>query len=197
MSASPLGAAISHVAARLEAQLLLQRLKALSLRLRNADGGGGSASRQSPLAHSRAGWRWVESYLLPVLVTLLALSLYLYRLDSQSFWYDELANLYLSGWEGSWLDAISRPLSEPGTSKPPLSFLIAHLSLMLGEQAFLLRLPAALFATLTIPLVYALGRVLFAGQVRFPARCWTRSSLVRFSFTVLPANALWILLPSF
>jgi 4-amino-4-deoxy-L-arabinose transferase-like glycosyltransferase len=136
--------------------------------------GGRTARAQNPLARSNEGWRWIESYLIPVLVTLLAFSLYLYRLDSQSFWFDELGTLARSGWEGSWLDAIRGPLSIPGTAKPPLSFLITHLSLLLGEEAFVLRLPAALFATLTIPLVYALGKALFAGQVLPPGRCWTR-----------------------
>jgi uncharacterized membrane protein len=153
-------------------------LEESSPRLPDSGGVGESARPQSPIARSSVGGRWVTAYLLPLLVTLLAMSLHLYRLDSQSLWLDELGTLARAGWEGSWLDAIREPLSKAGDAKPPLPFLVTHLSLMLGEQMFVLRLPAALFATLTIPVVYALGKVLFAGQVLLPGHRWTRSAQV-------------------
>jgi mannosyltransferase len=114
---------------------------------------------------SEAKWDRIGVYLLPILVTLLAMALQLHRLDSQSLWFDELATLTGAGWGGSWLDAIQKPLTIPTTPKPPLSYVVTHLFLLLGERDFLLRLPAAMFATLTIPLVYALGRALFDRQV--------------------------------
>ena len=110
-------------------------------------------------------WYRIEGYLLPLFATLLAMALYLYHLDSQSLWFDELATLTGAGWGGSWLDAIQKPLSIPTTPKPPLSYLVTHLFLLLGERDFILRLPAALFATLTVPLIYSLGRALFDRQV--------------------------------
>lgn len=140
--------------------------------------GGRTVRAQSPVARSNAHWRWIEAYLLPVLITLLALSLYLYRLDSQSFWYDELGTLDGSGWKGTWLDAIRGPLSIARTAKPPLLYLITHLSLLLGEEPFILRLPIALLGTLTIPVVYALGRTLFAGQTLVPGSRWMSSGRV-------------------
>ena len=120
-----------------------------------ANGGLPDRSRLSPACS------WFECYLLPVLVTLLGMGLYLYGLDSKSLWFDELGTLTCSGWHGSWMDAIREPLTIPTTPKPPLSFLIAHLFLSLGDRVFLLRFQAALFATLTIPLVMVLaGRLL-------------------------------------
>lgn len=116
-------------------------------------------------ARVRVGATWLEDYLLPIAVTLLGMGLYLYGLDSKSLWFDELGTLTGAGWGASWLDAIRNPLTIPTTPKPPLYFLVTRLFLALGDYVFLLRLPAALFATLTIPLVYALGRALFDRHV--------------------------------
>ena len=127
--------------------------------------GGRVAMTQRRVASSRAERHRIEVYLLPLLVTFLAMALHLYRLDSQSLWFDELATLTGAGWEGTWLDAVLRPLTIPTTPKPPLSYVVTHLFLLLGERDFFLRLPAAIFATLTVPLVYALGRALFDRQV--------------------------------
>jgi uncharacterized membrane protein len=114
-----------------------------------------SGTSNSALGH------WLEIYLPPVLITLLATVLYLYALESKSLWFDELATLTGAGWRGSWLDAIQIPLTIPTTPKPPLSYLVTHLFLLLGEGEFWLRLPAVLFSILTIPLTYALGKSLF------------------------------------
>ena len=108
---------------------------------------------------------WLEIYLPPILITLLATALYFYGLDSKSLWFDELATLTGAGWRGTWLDAIQKPLTIPATPKPPLSYVVTHLFLLLDEGEFTLRLPAALFATLTIPLTYALGKSLFDRRV--------------------------------
>jgi mannosyltransferase len=108
---------------------------------------------------------WLEIYLPPVLITLLATALYLYALESKSLWFDELATLTGAGWRGSWLDAIQKPLTIPATPKPPLSYVVTHLFLLLGGGEFPLRLPAALFAILTIPLTYAVGSSLFDRRV--------------------------------
>lgn len=108
---------------------------------------------------------FLKTYLPPILVTLLAMALQLYGLDSKSLWFDELATLTGAGWEGSWLDSIQKPLTIPITPKPPLSYVVTHLFLLLGDQVFFLRFPSTLFATLTIPLTYVLGRTLFDRQV--------------------------------
>jgi mannosyltransferase len=117
-------------------------------------------------ARDGTGPTWLEGYLLPITVTLLGMGLYLWGLDSKSLWFDELGTLTGSGWGGSWLDAVRLPLTIPTTPKPPLSFIVTRLSLLvLGDYVFVLRWPSALFATLTIPLVYALGKALFDRRV--------------------------------
>ena len=50
-----------------------------------------------------------------------------------------------------------RSLTDLALPKPPLYFLLTRLFLALGGRVLFLRLPAALWATLTIPLVYALA----------------------------------------
>jgi 4-amino-4-deoxy-L-arabinose transferase-like glycosyltransferase len=114
--------------------------------------------------HLKVYSRWCQSYLFPVLVILLALALYLYGLDSKSLWYDELGTLTNAGWHGSWLDALRNPLTIPTVPKPPLYFLVTHLSLSLDSSTFATRLPSAVFAALTIPLVYVIGRAFFGRQ---------------------------------
>jgi hypothetical protein len=104
-------------------------------------------------------------YLILIPIILLALALNLHALESKSLWFDELGTLTAAGWGGSWLDAIRPALTVPTLPKPPLFFLVTHAFLMLGDRVFLLRLPAVLFATLTVPLTYVLGRTLFDERV--------------------------------
>ena len=106
-----------------------------------------------------------ESYLLPVLVILLALALNLYRLESKSLWHDEFGTLTLAGLDGNWIDALRNPLTVPTIPKAPLPFFVTRVFFMLGQTDFSVRIPSVLFATLTIPLVFALGKSLFGRQV--------------------------------
>lgn len=106
-----------------------------------------------------------EFYLLPVLVILLALALNLYRLESKSLWHDEFGTLTLAGLDGSWIDALRNPLTVPTIPKAPLPFFVTRVFFMLGQTDFSVRMPSVLFATLTIPLVFALGKSLFGRQV--------------------------------
>ncbi|RPI58798.1 MAG: hypothetical protein EHM56_00820 [Chloroflexi bacterium] len=114
--------------------------------------GQGSAGPSRPRT---GGVRRSTLLLLPVI--LLAFALYLHGLEAKSLWYDELATLTCAGWGGTWADAIRRSLTIPAIPKPPLYFLLTRLFLALGDRALFLRLPAVAWATLTIPLVYALG----------------------------------------
>ncbi len=100
--------------------------------------------------------------LLPII--LLSLALYLYALEAKSLWYDELATLTCSGWGGTWADVIRRSLTIPATPKPPLYFFVTSLFVLLGDRVWLLRLPAAVFGALTVPLLYVLVRRLVDRQ---------------------------------
>ena len=115
--------------------------------------------------HPEGTGRWVRSYLPLVLIVLLALALGLYRLESKSLWHDEFGTLTNAGWYGSWLDAIRNPLTVPTLPKSPLPFLITRISLTVDSSVFAARLPSVVFATLTIPVLYLLGKTLFGRQV--------------------------------
>lgn len=108
---------------------------------------------------------WVELCLLPVLVILLAWTLYLHGLEAKSLWHDEFGTLTNAGWTGNWLDAIRYPLIVPTLPKPPLPFVLTRISLAIDNSVFAARLPSAVFALLTVPLLYVVGKSLFNRQV--------------------------------
>lgn len=89
-----------------------------------------------------------------VLLTALAASLRFYGLDSE-LWYDEIKTV---------VESVRPPLSQtltdfPSNNDHPLFSLLSHLSVAaLGETPFSVRLPAALFAIATIPMLYVFGR---------------------------------------
>lgn len=105
------------------------------------------------------GWRTrhIETYIPLVAAILVCWALCLYRLEGKSLWFDELGTLTGAAWRGPWQDAIRIPLGIRGTAKPPLPFLVTHLFLYWDQSVFALRLPSALFATATVPVLYALG----------------------------------------
>src|SRR5262245_24121271 len=97
---------------------------------------------------------------LVVLLTLAAFALRLHQLGAQSLWYDELLQLDVS--QGSF--------SEIGPQLPrhaamPLDYYLSYLWIKLGRQDAWVRFPAAFFGTLSIPLIYALGRSLFNRRI--------------------------------
>lgn len=89
-------------------------------------------------------------------VTALGFALRLYALGSESLWYDELLQLDIA--QGS-LTSILPQL--PRHAAVPLDYLISHFWILLGRSDIWVRLPAVVLGTLTLPLVYQLGRALF------------------------------------
>jgi len=91
---------------------------------------------------------------------LLAFALRVYRLDAQSLWYDE----------GVTAQVASQGLAEltrwtAGDIQPPLYYyLIAGWTRLAGRSEWALRFPSALFGVLTVALMWALARRLFAAQ---------------------------------
>lgn len=92
-----------------------------------------------------------------VLLCLVAVgfALRLHGLGRESLWYDELLQL----------DIAQLPLPDMfgrlrGHTAVPLDYLVAHFWVGFGRSEFWVRLPAALAGTLTLPLVYRLGRAL-------------------------------------
>lgn len=94
----------------------------------------------------------------PVLLAVaLGTFLRLYRIGAQPLWVDEATSLRFArgslGRLWSW-----SPLVDPGN--PPLYYSLLHGWLVFGESEASLRVLSALFGVITIPLVYALGRII-------------------------------------
>ncbi len=94
-------------------------------------------------------------YIAALAIAALGFGLRLYALASESLWYDELLQL----------DIAQAPLSEifprlRGHSAVPLDYIIAHFWIFLGRDDGWVRLPAVIVGTLTLPLIFQLGRVL-------------------------------------
>jgi 4-amino-4-deoxy-L-arabinose transferase-like glycosyltransferase len=94
-------------------------------------------------------------------IILVGLALRLYTLSSESLWYDELLQLDIAQGnppgEGG-LDSIFPRL--PGHAAVPLDYIISYFWVKLGQSEGWVRLPAVIVGTLTLPLIYQLGRSL-------------------------------------
>ena len=86
-------------------------------------------------------------------LTLLGFGLRIFRLDSESLWYDELLQADLAR------DAIPIMLNRlTAHSAVPLDYLISHLWMFFGADDFWMRVPAVVAGTLTLPVAFQLGR---------------------------------------
>src|SRR5215813_9110003 len=79
---------------------------------------------------SKATWLW--------LIITVGGILRLYSLGFQSLWYDEGIQYYVAT-----QNSISELFHQTLSFHPPLSFMINHLFLLIGESDFFLRLPSA------------------------------------------------------
>lgn len=115
------------------------------------------AKRNPPLArHSRLAWP-LAGRLAILAVLLLGFALRLHGLGAESLWLDEMGQA--SAASGSLLAALAGARQHHGAA--PLDYLLTWLALHVARQEFMVRLPAALLGTLTLALVYRLGRELF------------------------------------
>src|SRR5262249_10918737 len=87
-------------------------------------------------------------------------SLRLYGLEVQSLWHDEGLQYYVAT-----QNSIGELFQQTRSFHPPLSFIISHLFLLLGQSDFFLRLPSALFGIASLPVLYVLARDLTSKQV--------------------------------
>ena len=94
-------------------------------------------------------------------ITLLGGFLRFYWIDSQGLWLDEAFSVWMGrqpvGEMFSWLVCIDQ--------HPPFYYLLLHFWMALGDDAFTVRALSALLGTLTIPVIYLLGRRLADGRV--------------------------------
>jgi uncharacterized membrane protein len=86
-------------------------------------------------------------------------SLRLYGLEFQSLWQDEGLQYYVAT-----QNSIGELLQQTRSFHPPLSFIVNHLFLLLGDSDFLLRLPSALCGIASLPMLYILARDLTSKQ---------------------------------
>lgn len=98
-----------------------------------------------------------------LLLILLAFALRLYDLDGQSMWSDEGLSLYRA--RLPLADIFANQIVVDGVpttdTNPPFYFLLlSGWRALAGESVFLLRYPGILLATLAMPLIYLLGRLL-------------------------------------
>lgn len=94
------------------------------------------------------------------LLAALAFALATYRAEAKSIWWDESLSLHRA--RRSAGEILSNRIDLPGSTTvdlhPPLYFLLLRGAIgLLGERDLALRFPSAVFATLTVPCLYALG----------------------------------------
>src|SRR5829696_2625739 len=91
-------------------------------------------------------------------IFVVGLVLRLYALGSESLWYDELWAVRIARMEP--LELIRARL---GDNNPPLYYLALHYWILLaGDSEFAIRLPSAIAGALAVPLIYAIGTLLFS-----------------------------------
>ena len=111
-----------------------------------------------PASTDRSG---VVVAVLLIVIILLALGLRLYRLDSQSLWYDEGFSVYLAG-----MDADEITARTAADIQPPLYYYLLHGWIQLfGDTEWALRALSVLFGVLTVPLIYATAQSLFRSRL--------------------------------
>ncbi|MFQ5433663.1 MAG: glycosyltransferase family 39 protein [Anaerolineae bacterium] len=90
----------------------------------------------------------------------------MYRIDHQSLWLDELFSVFLA--RRGWADIVAGTAQD---SLPPLYYFLLHPAISSGANDLLVRLGAAFFSILTIPLLYSLAITLFDVQTAL-ASAW-------------------------
>ncbi|KHK00666.1 glycosyltransferase family 39 protein [Desulfovibrio sp. TomC] len=116
---------------------------------------------------------WRLSLALVALLTLAGLAMRLYAVDVVGLWWDEFVTLGRAAWP---VADLLRSLASEGPSdvsldsSPPLFHLLVHLSLALGGNSDVaVKAPSILAGTLTIPVVWLLGRRLFGPRCALTA----------------------------
>ena len=141
----------------------------------------------------RVVWSWL------VLLTLAGLALRLAALDVVGLWWDEFVTLGRAAWP---VPDLLRSLAHEGPSdvsldsSPPLLHLLVHSSLALfGPGDVAVKLPSVAAGTLTIPVVWLVGRRLFSDRVALAAAAMDALALfpVHYSREARP-YALYLLL---
>jgi 4-amino-4-deoxy-L-arabinose transferase-like glycosyltransferase len=112
--------------------------------------------RADPRVHSRSGRPRLLAWAVVLAMLLAAFLLRLHRLDAQSLWGDEMWSYYHTGHDS--LGAVLESVRQDGVH-PPLYYLVLRAwQPLAGESEYAIRYPSALFGTLAVAAIYALGR---------------------------------------
>src|SRR5690606_29484159 len=90
-------------------------------------------------------------------IAFFALALRVYRSGYRELWFDEIGQARIA--QQGWWDAVLGAAKHAGAA--PLDYLITHWTLYISQDEAILRLPAALFGTGAVVLVYLLGLMWF------------------------------------
>jgi mannosyltransferase len=101
----------------------------------------------------------IKAFRVPLFLVVLTVAGFVtrfYHLGYHSLWLDEIGQVVVSGFSlNQLLDAVGGHLS------PPLDYLLLKLFLVFGSSDTIVRLPACLYGTASIPIIYFLGRKVF------------------------------------
>ncbi len=99
-----------------------------------------------------------ENYLI-LLIFAAGLALRLYTIGSESVWYDEAVSVAVS--KLGFVEHL-RWITEVDDNNPPLYYTFLHLWVQVfGDSEASIRMPSAIFGSLSILVIYALGKLLF------------------------------------
>lgn len=110
-----------------------------------------------------------------LLVVLLAFGLRVYALERDSLWLDEICQVLAS--DRSVWQAVLQSAQNYGNT--PLDYVVTSLALRVGRSEGVLRLPAVLWGTLSVAMLYALGREMYDKHTGF---------LAAFLLTMMPMH---------
>ncbi len=91
--------------------------------------------------------------ILLAIITLIGGALRVYRIGDKGLWLDEAFSIWLA--RRPWTEMLSWVIQID--QHPPLYYTLLHLWLGFGDDAATVRMLSALFSTLTIPVIFALG----------------------------------------
>ncbi len=101
----------------------------------------------------------VKDNSLILLILLLGLLLRIYDLGTESVWYDEAISIAAS--KLGIIDQITWNIAQ-NESNPPFYYLVLHFWVpVFGDSEFISRLPSAIFGSLSVFAIYAVGKLIF------------------------------------
>jgi tetratricopeptide (TPR) repeat protein len=105
-----------------------------------------------------------DKWFLPLLL-LTALGLRLHNLGQESLWLDEIGQVLYA--QNFWWQTVLQSAQHVGNT--PLSYLITHFTLHIGQSEGVLRLPALIWGVLSVFMVWRLGKLWFGKPIGYLA----------------------------